>query len=163
MNAPVLYVEDDENDAFLLRRAFKQADIPHNLVVVEDGNAAVDYLAGAGPYQDREQHPLPCLVLLDLNMPGRSGFEVLEWLRARPDLSALPTVILTSSPQELDVHSAYTKWANGFLVKPNTPDELLTVAKAIRDFWLRLNRAPCLGNRQSSQPQVNGKQTTAQR
>jgi CheY-like chemotaxis protein len=136
----VLYIEDDPDDAFLLRHAFEQAGVEHRLVVVKDGTTAMDYFAGRGPYANRTQHPLPCLVLLDLKMPGISGLDVLRWIRTAPDVWAVPVVVLTSSFQESDVHHAYLRGANGYLVKPSKVDELVTMAKAIKDYWLVQNR-----------------------
>jgi CheY-like chemotaxis protein len=140
--SPVLYAEDDENDSFLIQRAFKQEEVRHPLVIVPDGQAAVDYLTGAGEYANRTQHPVPCLILLDLKMPGKSGLEVLEWIRQHPDIPLVPVVMLTSSDQESDIHRAYLLGANGYLVKPNKPEEILAMTKAIKDFWLTVNRSP---------------------
>jgi CheY-like chemotaxis protein len=84
------------------------------------------------------------LVLLDLNLPGKSGFEVLAWIRTQSPYASLPAIMLTSSHQESDIDRAYARHANGFLVKPNKPDELLTMVKALRDFWLVQNRGPHL-------------------
>ena len=136
----ILYAEDDENDAFLVQRAFNQAQIPNPLVIVPDGNAAIQYLAGTGKYADREKNPLPCLVLLDLKMVGKSGLDVLKWIRTQPSVSTLPVLMLTSSNLDADVHRSYLMGANGYLVKPNAPDAMIVMAKGIKDYWLMLNR-----------------------
>jgi CheY-like chemotaxis protein len=138
---PILYVEDEENDAFFLQRAFQQAEIPHPLVVVPDGQEAIDYCLASGRYQDRGEHPLPFLVLLDLNMPKKSGLEVLTWIREEFLLRTLPIIILTSSLQEADIHRAYQAGANAYLGKPSRPDDLLKMVMAIKDFWIDHNRA----------------------
>jgi CheY-like chemotaxis protein len=138
-NSPILHAEDDENDAFLIQRAFKRAAILNPLVVVSDGKAAIDYLAGQGKYAERKDHPIPCLILLDLKMPGKSGLEVLEWIQNQSTFSTLPSLMLTSSNQEKDIRQAYLLGANGYLMKPNAPDGMLVLAKAIKDFWLSLN------------------------
>jgi CheY-like chemotaxis protein len=140
LNHIILYVDDDDNDAFFLQRAFEQAGINHRLVVVEDGKAAIEYLAGNGAYTDRAKHPLPCLVLLDLNMPGVSGIEVLKWIRTTPSTCALPVIVLTSSNQDSDVHRAYVQGANGYLVKPSKIEEMIPMARALKDYWLLQNR-----------------------
>jgi CheY-like chemotaxis protein len=140
--APVLYVEDDDNDAFLLQRAFRQAEIPNPLIILPHGDAALAYMSGTGAYENRAENPLPGLVILDLNMPGKNGFEVLRWMRQNRLCPGLPVVVLTSSHQEGDIGRAYAEGANGFLVKPNKPDELFAMVKALRDFWLLHNRAP---------------------
>lgn len=139
-NAPILYAEDDENDVFLAELAFKRAEIHNPLVIVRDGQMAVNYLAGEGPHADRAGHPLPCLVLLDMKMPRLSGLEVLKWIRSQPKVCTLPVLMLTSSSQDADVNRAYIQGANGYLVKPSTPAEMLVLAKGIKDFWLSLNR-----------------------
>src|ERR1700733_1780773 len=98
----VLYAEDEENDVILMRLAFKQASIGHRLEAVRDGNEAVDYLVGAGAFADRDKYPLPSLILLDLKMPGRSGHDVLKFIRTQPAICTLPVIVLTSSNQESD-------------------------------------------------------------
>jgi CheY-like chemotaxis protein len=139
--APILYVEDEEDDHFFLQRAFKNAEILNPLVMVRDGQSAVDYFAGSGCYSNRAEHPLPCLALLDLNLPEKSGLEILKWIRSQPATCALPVIMLTSSTQEADIHRAYQQGANGFLIKPGKPGELLDMVKAIKDFWLVQNRS----------------------
>ena len=141
-NKPILYAEDEENDVFLMERAFKKAEIANPLRIVPDGKLAVEYLSGTGGYTDREAHPLPGLILLDLNMPGKHGLEVLEWLRAQPATSTLLVLVFTSSTQDRDVHRAYSLGANGYLIKPGKPDELLVTVKLIKDYWLVQNRMP---------------------
>src|SRR5687767_8914254 len=96
---PVLYAEDEDNDAFLMHRAFAKAGVANPLKIVPDGAAAIRYLSGTGEFRDRTQHPSPCLLLLDLNLPRQSGLEVLQWARAQPPLQGLPIVMLTSSKQ----------------------------------------------------------------
>lgn len=139
---PILYAEDDENDVFFMQRAFKRADIPNPLCVVNDGREAVEYLAGEGGFADRDQHPMPCLVLLDLSMPRLTGHDVLKWIRAQPMTLALPVIVLTSSNQDSDIDRAYAEGANGFLIKPGRPEELVSMVRGIRSYWLEHNRAP---------------------
>ncbi len=139
---PILYAEDDENDTFFLQRAFKQAGISHPLVTLSDGQEAIDYCLGRGLYTDRIEHPLPCLFLLDLNMPKKTGLEVLKSIRAEPSVRILPVIFLTSSLQDSDIHRAYLNGANAYLAKPSQPEALVVMAKAIQDFWLSQNRLP---------------------
>jgi len=138
----ILYVEDEENDVLLLQHVFAKAGISEPLQTVKDGKAAKDYLAGRGPYDDRRQHPLPDLVLLDLNLPYWSGFEILEWIRGQPHLRRLPVVVFTSSSRPGDIARAYDAGAHGYLVKPNALADLTSLVLAMRDFWLRHNRFP---------------------
>src|SRR4029077_13538322 len=109
---------DDENDALLIGRAFRRSGWGKDLQNVRGGEQGVDYLSGHGSYANRERFPLPFLVLLDLKMPGLDGFEVLQWLRAEPELKRLLVVVLTSSNLQADVDRAYELGANSYLVKP---------------------------------------------
>lgn len=137
---PILYAEDEPDDIFFMRRAFEQAEIEQPLQTVSDGDEAIAYLSGLGKYTDRKRYPLPALVLLDLNMPQSSGFEVLKWIRSTPSLSALPVLVITSSSQESDIRRASLLGANGYMVKPGKPDELLSMVKAFKDYWLAHDR-----------------------
>lgn len=139
---PILLVEDDENDAFFFERAIKKAGVQQTLHVVRDGQEAVHYLGGTGSYTDREQHPLPRLVVLDLNLPIKHGLEVLRWLRDQPATQNLIVVVLTSSTDVLDLHEAYTLGANSYLVKPADPNQLTTIVEALKSYWLLLNAPP---------------------
>ena len=139
---PILLADDDADGAFLTTRALKQAGVAHPVAVVRDGDAAIQYLAGTGPYEDRGAHPLPCLLLLDQKLPGRSGLEVLEWVRTKSTVCTLPVLLLSASTFDADVRTAYLLGANGYLVKPADFDALLAMAKAIKDYWLTFNRSP---------------------
>jgi CheY-like chemotaxis protein len=140
----VLLVEDDPNDVLLFRHAFKKAQLTNPLEVVDNGDSAVDYLVGTGKYGDRSRYPLPILILLDLKLPRRSGFEVLEWLRQQPGLRRLPVVVLTSSKQSVDVNRAYDLGANSYLVKPVALDDLLNMITMLNHYWLNTNEMPQL-------------------
>src|SRR5258706_10365573 len=133
---PVLYAEDEDNDVFLMQRAFAKACISNPLQVVIDGAAAIRYLSGTGEFEDRKRFPTPCLVLLDLNLPRRSGLEVVKWIREQPRLQLLPVVLLTSSKQARDIGSAYTLGANGYLVKPASSEKLIELVTTLRDACL---------------------------
>jgi CheY-like chemotaxis protein len=139
---PILYVEDEESDVILFQHALEKAGIRDPLHTAKDGKAATDYLAGRPPFEDRERHPLPGLVLLDLNLPYFSGIEVLEWLRQQPLLRRLPVVVFTSSNRPDDVARAYDAGANGYVVKPNSQTDLRTLVRALHDYWLVQNRVP---------------------
>ena len=138
----ILIVEDNGDDVLLMRRAFRKLGITSPLHVVSDGDAAVAYLGATGPYADRQTHPLPALVLLDLKLPKRSGLEVLEWLRAQPGIGRLPVVVLTSSRESTDVNRAYELGANSYLVKPVDFEGLQTMAQTLNLYWLELNQGP---------------------
>jgi CheY-like chemotaxis protein len=137
---PILYAEDEPDDVFFMKRAFALASIPNPLVTVADGQEAIDYCVARGRYANRAEHPFPCLMLLDLNLPRKSGLEVLKWIRKEPSVSTLPVIVLTSSLQDADIHRAYLQGANAYLVKPSKADELVAMAQTIKDFWLTQNR-----------------------
>ena len=132
----LLYAEDEPNDAFFLQLAFTRAGLPHVLKVVPDGDQAVDYLSGVGAFTDREQYPLPCLTLLDIKMPKRSGFEVLEWIRQQPEFKSLPVLMFTSSQHPADMEKARQFAADGYLLKPSSPLKLVELVKSLHECWL---------------------------
>ncbi len=138
----ILLAEDDSNDVLLIQRAFQKAGLRNILKTVGDGDQAIDYLRGKGAYSNREQYPLPFLLLLDLKMPGTDGFEVLEWLRNEPRLKRLLVVVLTSSNLQADVDRAYELGANSYLVKPVSFDEMVHLIQRFEAYWSEINRTP---------------------
>jgi CheY-like chemotaxis protein len=142
----ILLVEDDQNDVFFLQYAFQEAEIKNPLQVATDGQQAIDYLQGRGPYADRNQFPFPCLVLLDLKLPVKMGLDVLRWVRNQVQLQNLLILVLTSSSNLRDVDEAYRLGARAFLVKPVSTDERIRLVRAIKQFWLELNEPPSLGS-----------------
>jgi len=139
---PILLADDDRDAAYLVVRAFRDAGVAHPVVVLPDGEAVLRYLQGSGEYADRVAHPPPRLLLLDQKLPGRSGLEVLEWVRNSSRAGTLPVLVLSASTYDSDVQAAYLVGANGYLVKPASYEETVAMAKAIDAFWLRFNRAP---------------------
>lgn len=141
---PILLVEDNPDDVFFLRRALKSKGIAVPIVVANDGREAMAYLGGTGRYADRNQHLLPRLVLLDLQLPYFTGLQVLAWIREQPALKPLPVVIFSSSSQARDIDNAYALGANSYLVKPTDVAELGRIIEAIRVYWLETNHGPTL-------------------
>jgi CheY-like chemotaxis protein len=137
---PLLLVEDNDDDVFFMKRALTAAEVAHPVQVAFDGEEAIEYLSGAGKYQDRNQFPLPTLVLLDLKMPRRGGLEVLEWIRAQPTLRTLIVVILTTSRENSDIERAYQLGANSFLLKPSNTKILTEMMTALKLYWLTHNQ-----------------------
>ena len=131
----VLLAEDDENDAFLMQRAFHMLGVMRPLHVVRDGSDAIDYLSGQGAFADRTTHPPANYVILDLKMPRMDGFEVLEFLQKHNELIVIPTVVWSSSTDVRDVKRAYCLGANGFLKKPNSLEELCTMVDVLSKYW----------------------------
>lgn len=141
-NQPILLVEDDENDVMLLQRAFRRAAIVNPLQVVRHGDDAVAYLEGTGEFADRQLHPLPVLMLLDLKLPRRTGLEVLQWVKERAGVKKIPIIVLTSSKNDEDVNRAYELGANSYVVKPVSFETLLELVKSLELYWLVLNERP---------------------
>lgn len=140
--AVILLVEDREDDILLVRKAFERGAIHNPLHVVRDGEEALHYLAGEGPYSNRAEYPLPDLILLDLKLPKVDGFDVVRWIRRQPGFSKIPVVVLTSSDAIRDVNRAYALGANSFLVKPLDFENFIETAKSLRKYWLTLNKRP---------------------
>jgi CheY-like chemotaxis protein len=140
----VLHAEDDPNDVALMKHACLAADVSFQLQPAADGEKAIQYLSGQGVFANRQQYPMVSLVLLDLKMPRRSGFEVLEWIRSNPALKCLPVLILTSSRHDLDVRRAYEMGANSYLVKPVNFEALVNMAKILDLYWMTLIQKPSL-------------------
>src|SRR5688572_15182633 len=117
-SAVILLVEDDFNDVLLLRRALQRAGVQQPVRLVSDGEEAIAYLAGKGPFGDRQAFPFPCLVLLDLKLPKRSGLEVLRWLRGQEEIKDLPVLMITSSGETSDRDEAASHGIEAYQVKP---------------------------------------------
>ncbi|MGH7739311.1 MAG: response regulator [bacterium] len=129
----VLLVEDNPGDVILIREVFKSSKRPIEVSRAADGLEALDYLKGRGAFQDA---PRPDLILLDLNMPKKSGFEVLEEIKSDPKLSEIPVVVLTNSKLDTDVGQAYESNANFYMVKPSDLERLFVALRYVEDTWL---------------------------
>jgi CheY-like chemotaxis protein len=137
----ILLVEDDEDHAFLIRRVFwKGTPIP--LQIVRSGEEAIEYLQGMGRYSKRAEFPLPAVVLLDLRLPGISGFEVLKWIRQQPGIKTMRVVVMTCSELAQDASLACILGADSFIVKPVDLDSLIHMIEASRAYWLGIDKAP---------------------
>jgi CheY-like chemotaxis protein len=132
----VLLVEDDLNDIFIVKRAFKIANLPTPLQVVTDGQEAISYLRGEGKYTDRQAFPLPRLIVMDIRMPRRTGFEVLEWVKTSDGpLRRIPIVIVSSSKSPADINRAYELGANAYMVKPMNFRDVEHLFETITHYW----------------------------
>ena len=114
----LLHVDDESNDLLLFRSAVEMARLDWHLVPAAHGAEAISYLRGEPPFADRERHPIPSLILLDLKMPFKNGFEVLQWIRQQSGVRCIPVVVFTSSNHQEDIRKAYECGANSYLVKP---------------------------------------------
>jgi len=139
---PILVADDDAQDTFLVRMAVKKAALGLRLATVKDGEEAIDYLLGRAPYEDRNNHPFPSLILLDLKMPRLNGFDVLEFIRGQPGLRQLPVVIFSSSDDPGDIRRAYDSGANSYLCKPHSNGDLSALLKALEEYWCKFNHFP---------------------
>jgi CheY-like chemotaxis protein len=140
--APILHVEDSEDDQFFLKRAFQAAGISNTVHCANDGQLAIDYLSSQGPYADRQQYAMPCIVILDLKLPKVHGLDVLKWIRHHKEFKPIVVIILSSSPLRNDVDTAYDIGVNSFLVKPLTSDQMTHLARLIKEYWLEINEFP---------------------
>lgn len=136
-----LLVEDSEDDILLMQRAFLIANFMNPLQVVRTGEEAIDYLAGVGRFANRTEFPIPAIVLIDLKLPGKSGFEVLRWIRSQRRLRAVRIVVLTASNDIEDVSAAYKLGAHSFIRKPVAFERLVAAAVVLKGYWLRLDRS----------------------
>ena len=132
----VLLVEDDLNDIFLVKRAFKMAHVKNPLQIVTDGQEAITYLRGEGKYSDRETYPLPKLIVMDIKMPRLTGFEVLEWVKGKQGLlRRIPVIIVSSSDNPSDINRAYELGANAYMVKPVNFRAVEHLFQSITQYW----------------------------
>jgi two-component system, response regulator len=138
----ILLVEDNDDDAELTKRAFRQANIANPVFRVEDGVEALDYLLGRGKYATRDITNAPAVVLLDLNLPRLSGLEVLAALRSNELTKRQPVVVLTSSADEKDRLTAYHHHANSYVQKPVDYDRFVDAARQLGLYWTVLNMRP---------------------
>ncbi|EEF58176.1 response regulator [Pedosphaera parvula] len=133
----ILLAEDNEADAGLLISAFESWGVRNPISVVKDGNEAVAYLLGAEKYQDRYEFPMPSLILLDVHMAHLGGFGTLDWIRKRSEYDHIPVILLTGTPQPIDVEKAYLMGANSFLIKTQKLDEFRRRIEEINVFVLQ--------------------------
>ena len=138
----VLVADDNPDDLELLRRAFGKAGFGSQFHGVADGRDVARYLKGEGPYSDRSKFPFPRLVLLDFKMRQMDGWEILQWIRQRPEFRRLPVIVFSGSDYAADVNKAYDLGANSYLIKPPTLEELLAAVKQIGEFWLQVSKLP---------------------
>lgn len=135
----ILLVEDNAGDVRLTKEALKEAKIANRLHVARDGMQAIQFLGQDGSYAEA---PRPSLVLLDLNLPKKSGHDVLEYIKKDPKLRRIPVVILSSSKAEEDVLKSYDNHANSYVTKPVDLDQFLNVVKKIDEFWFAVVTLP---------------------
>jgi len=135
----ILLVEDNPGDVRLTLEVLKEGKVLNNLSVVEDGVEALAFLHREGKYTEA---PYPELILLDLNLPKKNGYEVLTEIKEDPRLKRIPVVILTVSKDEEDILRSYDHHANCYITKPADLDQFINIVKSIEDFWLTIVKFP---------------------
>lgn len=138
----ILMVDDDLEDIYSTKRAFKEGKIINEFHHVLDGDQLFDYLANKGDYADQNQNPFPHIILLDINLPKKSGIEILEELRQHKDYRSIPVVMLTTSDQSTDIFASYDKGANSYITKPVTVDGMMQVVQQFEAYWFQLVKLP---------------------
>lgn len=149
--ARVLFVEDDEDDILVIGTALRESPAVGDLTIARDGDEALHAIRGEAPF---EGAPIPDLVLLDLNLPGKSGHEVLDEIRKDPHSADLPVMVLTTSAAGKDIATAFELAVNAYMTKPNTADDLDELVDAVERFWKWLIDldAPAASNPSGSDP-----------
>lgn len=138
----IVLVEDNPHDAELALRALKTYNLANNLIWLQDGVEALDFIFAQGQYSDRSIEDVPKVVLLDLKLPRINGLEVLEKVKSDLRTKSIPVVVLTSSSEERDIVTSYNLGVNSYIIKPVDFDKFVEAAKEIGLYWLLLNTAP---------------------
>ena len=139
---PVLVVEDSNEDFKMLQRLMRRMAVQNPIHRCIDGDDVFDYLSRQGIYTDSKIAPRPLVILLDLNLPGIDGRDVLEKLKQSPNFREIPIVVFTTSSNPEDVELCYRKGANGYLIKPMDSEQLQNIIRAFVNYWLEVNIAP---------------------
>lgn len=138
----ILYAEDEDDDVFFFKSAMKVIGSSCLLHNVPDGQKAIDYLSNKGTFADRSRFSFPALVILDINMPKKTGLQVLQWIREQPNSKSLPVVMLTSSSRPEDMDFARQFGADDYLLKPSDPKKLVDIVKALHARWISTTPPP---------------------
>lgn len=142
----LLLLEDSEEDIFLFRRSVSKVGREVALQCVRNGDEAQQYLRGENKFADRERFPLPAVIFCDLQLPGMSGLEFLDWLRREPVLRAMPCVIYSGSANPADVQTAYERGVTSFIVKPVDFTEWVRRLEVVLRFWMDIAEHPPIEN-----------------
>ncbi len=144
-NTIILIVEDCEEDYAATERAFRKAGLRNSLRHCWDGDEALDYLHGRGDYEGANKPPLPSVILLDLNLPGTDGREVLHEVKSNDGLKTIPVVVLTTSTDKRDIDACYEAGANSYIQKPVDLDGFFQAIQRLKDYWLEVVILPKQG------------------
>lgn len=138
----ILLVEDEAAHVELTQRAIRKAGHANRTDAVGDGEEALDYLFNRGKYADKKKYPLPCLVLLDIKLPGMDGIGVLRKIKGDPNLKRIPVIMLTTSNREEDIAASYRHYANSYLTKPVGFKEFEEKIRQLDSYWMLVNEPP---------------------
>lgn len=139
---PILIADDDTEDCEMIRDALKESRLLNELHFVKDGEELLDYLHNRGKFENNKEHPLPGLILLDLNMPKVDGREALKVIKSNPKLRQIPVVVLTTSQAEEDVYRTYDLGVNSFITKPVAFDSLVQTMRDMGRYWFEIVDLP---------------------
>lgn len=138
----ILVAEDDEDDKLLILKAFERTLPKEKVTCVEDGEALLNYLKRAAPYNDTAKYPKPDIILLDLNMPRKDGRAALAEIKSNDDLKAIPVIIFTTSNNSDDIQVTYQMGSSSYITKPGSFEELVKVAEEIENYWSKVVLLP---------------------
>jgi two-component system, response regulator len=138
----ILIVEDNPNDAEMALRALRTNNLSNNVLVVKDGEEALDFIFARGIYADKNHINRPKVVLLDLKLPKVSGLEVLQEIKSNPDTKIIPVIVLTTSKEENDIIESYRLGVNSYIVKPVDFEKFVEAVRDLGLYWLLLNQQP---------------------
>lgn len=138
----ILIVEDNPNDAEMALRALKKNNLANNVLVVNDGEMALDFIFAKGKFADRGKNMRPKIILLDLKLPKIDGLEVLKEIKSHVETKIIPVIVLTSSKEESDLINSYRLGVNSYIVKPVDFDKFVDAVRDLGLYWLLLNQQP---------------------
>ncbi len=138
----ILIVEDNPNDAEMALRALKENNLTNRVLVVKDGEEALNFIFAKGVYADRKKMRQPRIILLDLKLPKVDGLEVLKVIKENPETKIIPVIVLTSSKEESDMIRSYQLGVNSYIVKPVDFDKFVDAVRDLGLYWLLLNQLP---------------------
>src|SRR5262245_10759028 len=138
----ILLVEDSPEDYEVTVRAFRKANLVNPVVRCQDGEEALEYLFQRGRYADSARFPRPGLILLDLNLPGTDGRQVLAQIKSDAQLRTIPVIVLTTSADERDIESCYRSGANSYIQKPVSLEAFLRAVQLLKSYWFEVAILP---------------------
>lgn len=138
----VLLVEDDADDAKVVELAFERSGFDAALRILRNAEEATAYVTGLGPFGDRTQFPLPSLILLDMNLPGRSGLQFVDWLRGREESRPIPVIAFTGMVDNDLIRKAFSAGVNSYIQKPTDIAEMESALRLVLKYWLVLSARP---------------------